>query len=292
MTTCRKILTAVDLGSDTEKVLAYALWLARSGGGKDAEVHLLHVMDYALTPPAYMMPYLEKEKEADRALLQEWEQRISAQGVRAGHTIAAGRLAETFASCFRELSSDILVLGYQSHLIRPSSSERLIRSLAVPLLVVRGEKAEKASLGAVEVKRIVCAVDFSENSRKAAETARSLAEKNAAGLTIVHAVSSLALEKSFAKLREVSEAEKDEYTRHLLREAEENICSFLRGCSEVENFVTIGVPYKAINQTAAERNADLIIMGARGTSRIREVLIGSVSEAVIRSSPCPVLIVR
>lgn len=289
--TCRKILAAVDLGSDTEKVLAYALWLARTCGEKEAEVHLLHVMDYALTPPAYMTPYLEKEKEADRALLQEWEQRVSAQGVRAVHSITAGRLAETFASRFRELASDILVLGHQSHLIRPSSSERLIRSLAVPLLVVRGEKAERASLGTVEVKRIVCAVDFSENSRKAAEAARSLAEKSAAGLTLVHVVSSLALEKSFAKLREISETEKDEYTRHLQREAGENLCSFLRG-GGVENFVTIGIPYKAIIQAAAERDANLIIMGARGISHIREMLIGSVSESVIKSSRCPVLIVR
>ncbi|MBZ0156891.1 MAG: universal stress protein [Alphaproteobacteria bacterium] len=292
MTLWRKILAAVDLGSDTEKVLAYALWLARSSAEGDAEVHLLHVMNYALTPPAYMMPYIEKEREADNALLKEWEQKIASQGIRTDHTFAVGRLVETFTASFRELSSDVLVLGHRSHLIRPSSSERLIRSLPIPLLVVRGGKAEGATLGATAIKRIVCAVDFSENSRRAMEAARSLAEKSSAALIMVHAVSSLTLERSFAKLQEISEAGRNEYIRHLLRGAEESLCSFLAGCSGVERAVTIGVPYKVINQTAAEKDADLIIMGAKGVSYIKEVLLGSVSEAVIKSSPCPVLIIR
>ncbi|MCK7503018.1 MAG: universal stress protein [Desulfobacterales bacterium] len=42
----------------------------------------------------------------------------------------------------------------------------------------------------------------------------------------------------------------------------------------------------------AGKDTDLIVMGARGLSYIGGILLGSVSEAVLKSSPCPVVIVR
>ena len=56
----KKILVGVDLGPKTEPVSAYALWLAKVI--KAAEICLLHVIDYGLTPPTYVIPYLEEEK--------------------------------------------------------------------------------------------------------------------------------------------------------------------------------------------------------------------------------------
>ena len=47
-----------------------------------------------------------------------------------------------------------------------------------------------------------------------------------------------------------------------------------------------------ILKTAKEKNYDLIVMGARGVSKIREILLGSVSFGVVSHSPCPVLIVK
>ncbi len=43
---------------------------------------------------------------------------------------------------------------------------------------------------------------------------------------------------------------------------------------------------------AKELGADLIVMGCRGRHGIRRMIGGSVSDAVIRHAPCPVLVVR
>jgi nucleotide-binding universal stress UspA family protein len=43
---------------------------------------------------------------------------------------------------------------------------------------------------------------------------------------------------------------------------------------------------------ARDSKFDLIVMGARGISRIREILLGSVSDGVIRNAPCPVLVTK
>jgi nucleotide-binding universal stress UspA family protein len=47
-----------------------------------------------------------------------------------------------------------------------------------------------------------------------------------------------------------------------------------------------------INQTAREVGADLIVMGTHGRRGVTRALLGSVTETVVRSAPCPVLTVR
>ncbi|MEM3789229.1 MAG: universal stress protein, partial [Candidatus Bathyarchaeia archaeon] len=47
-----------------------------------------------------------------------------------------------------------------------------------------------------------------------------------------------------------------------------------------------------IVRAAEEGKFDLIVMGARGISRIKELILGSVSDGVIRHAPCPVLVTK
>ena len=61
---------------------------------------------------------------------------------------------------------------------------------------------------------------------------------------------------------------------------------------EVETLLKEGHPAEEILKTAKKGDFDLIVMGARGISRIRGILIGSVSDGVTRHAPCPVLVVK
>ncbi|MGB9740905.1 MAG: universal stress protein [Candidatus Bathyarchaeia archaeon] len=60
----------------------------------------------------------------------------------------------------------------------------------------------------------------------------------------------------------------------------------------VETVLREGNTVQEIVKAAGEGKFDLIVMGARGISRIREILLGSVSDGVLRNAPCPVLIVK
>ena len=60
----------------------------------------------------------------------------------------------------------------------------------------------------------------------------------------------------------------------------------------VQTVVVEGEPAEAITGAAAESGADLIVMGSHGHSQVRHFLLGSVTEAVIRGSEIPVLVVR
>jgi nucleotide-binding universal stress UspA family protein len=287
-----KILSAVDLGPDTERALAYALWLAQKTGDGAGSIAMLYVMDYALTPPAYLIPYMEEERIRSGEELRKWSEKLKGFGIKAEHKIASGRLVETFNAEINELGSDILVLGHKSHLIRPSSSERMIKSLQSPMLIVRGKKSEDASLNNVNIKRILCAVDFSDSSKKALECAAMLSEKSTAELIAVHCISSLKMEQIFQKCKNMSENEKNRCVEETTKDMEGQMTAFLRGYDIKEKIVKTGVPYEMINDAAEQRDADLIVMGARGLSYIKGVILGSVSESVIKSSPCPVMIVH
>ncbi|NTU42880.1 MAG: universal stress protein, partial [Nitrospirales bacterium] len=59
-----------------------------------------------------------------------------------------------------------------------------------------------------------------------------------------------------------------------------------------EVIIKEGVPHEIILAEASAWSADLIVMGARGLSYMQGVILGSVSESVVKSSPCPVMIIH
>jgi nucleotide-binding universal stress UspA family protein len=61
---------------------------------------------------------------------------------------------------------------------------------------------------------------------------------------------------------------------------------------QVETLLKEGHIVQEIIRTAKEGNFDLIIIGGRGLSKIRELLLGSVTDGVIHHAPCPVLVIK
>ncbi len=279
-----KILAGIDLGPDTERVAAYALWLAQVTGA--AGIGLIHVVDYALTPPAYVIPFLEAEKTRLDEALGKWVEKLTSFGTRAEGKIVFGRLIETFRMTMRALGPDIVVVGYKGHSVRASSSERLIKSLEIPLLVVRGKRADDANLGTVAIKKILCAVDFSEHSQKAFELARALTIASGSELDIVHVV------KPFPPRLKARDEIKERYRKDRWDEAQNKMESLIGSANNVRSLIREGTPREVIIQAAEESGAAILFMGARGLSYLRGLLLGSVTDALIKSSPCPVMIVH
>ena len=61
---------------------------------------------------------------------------------------------------------------------------------------------------------------------------------------------------------------------------------------QVETLLVEGHVVEEILKAAKEGNYKLIVIGAKGMSKLTELLMGSVSSSVTRLAPCPVLIVR
>jgi nucleotide-binding universal stress UspA family protein len=61
---------------------------------------------------------------------------------------------------------------------------------------------------------------------------------------------------------------------------------------KISTAVEMGVPFQAILDKAEKENVDLIVMSTHGRTGLRHVLIGSVTERVVREARCPVLSIR
>ncbi|WP_296383042.1 universal stress protein [Winogradskyella sp.] len=140
------------------------------------------------------------------------------------------------------------------------------------------------------MKRIIVPIDFSEHSEFALEAASNIARKYDSELIVLHM-----LELSNAILTAGS-ASLNEEAVFYLKLAEQKFETFLdKPYLEGLNITPIVKHFKVfseVNEVANEHNVNLIVMGSHGASGIKEVLIGSNTEKVVRHSDIPVLVIK
>lgn len=140
------------------------------------------------------------------------------------------------------------------------------------------------------MKKIIVPIDFSEYSENALETASVLARKYNAEIFALHM-----LELSNAVLTSTSEKHDVEAVFYL-KLAEKKFKKFLEkdylNGIKVTPVVKHFKVFSEVNEVAKEHGADLIVMGSQGVSGLKEVLVGSNTEKVVRHSDIPVLVVK
>jgi nucleotide-binding universal stress UspA family protein len=137
-------------------------------------------------------------------------------------------------------------------------------------------------------KRIITAVDGSEHSYRALQYARGLVECFGADLYLVHVfphTSDLLGYEEYEKLV----ARRESAGQEILQAARQELGE--TGVTVHEELLE-GPEAEAILAVAETRQADLIVMGTRGLSSIQGLLLGSVSQKVIRHAHCPVMVVH
>jgi nucleotide-binding universal stress UspA family protein len=145
----------------------------------------------------------------------------------------------------------------------------------------------------IELRRILVPTDFSKFSEVALKYGAALAEKFDSELHLLHVVQDLALFIPEAMAAVPPVAPPVEQFAAAAREALARVVREMGlGELRVQQHVREGTPFYEIIQLAREQAMDLIVMGTHGHSGLVHVLLGSVSEKVVRKAPCPVLTVR
>lgn len=145
----------------------------------------------------------------------------------------------------------------------------------------------------VRIQRMLSPVDFSDNSEHALRYAVALAETFGAELTLLHVVAPImAALPGETALPETLLTDLDELA-DACRERLAQLAGKLAASGlTVQHKVLNGVPFVEIIRYARESGMDLIVMGTHGRTGLGHLLIGSVTERVVRKSPCPVLTVK
>ncbi len=142
----------------------------------------------------------------------------------------------------------------------------------------------------IEFKQIVCPVDFSESSVRAFAYAAALARWYDAQLTVLHVVPTFEPMQVRGDLGDPVQIVTPMAREHVLEEMSRTLnLPLVSPCATP--VAEQGDPQGAIIDQAISKRADLIVMGTHGRRGFKRLLLGSVTEAVLREAPCPVLTV-
>lgn len=145
-----------------------------------------------------------------------------------------------------------------------------------------------------DIKKILFATDFSDNSRYALTFALSFAQRYDAMLYVLHVIQQpsyplgMYAEISFDAMDKFSQSISEAVQKEMQTLKEKD----LTGCSKYECLIVHGTPFLEILRMAKEKNVELIVVGTHGRTGLDHVLFGSTAEKVVRRAPCPVLSVR
>ena len=140
--------------------------------------------------------------------------------------------------------------------------------------------------------KILVPIDFSEKSKYAVKTAAQIGKKIDAKIYLLHLVelpsgivdmgagSNFSIPESMMYLRKVKE-------KILALKA-----AFFNDDQIVKYSIKFQHPYEGIKDYVEKINADLIVMGSKGVSDFEEMIIGSNTEKVVRTSTVPVIVVK
>lgn len=145
-------------------------------------------------------------------------------------------------------------------------------------------------------QRILCATDFSPASGAAVRRAALAADRYGAQLAIVHVVPSSLWDDAGQWLTELAglgsldpdQARADALLR-LQRVADDSAAEAGLGCAAD---VRYGRPAAQIAAAAREFGADLLVIGAHGAHPVRDLVMGSTAQKLLRIAPCPLLVVK
>jgi nucleotide-binding universal stress UspA family protein len=140
----------------------------------------------------------------------------------------------------------------------------------------------------MQLKNILVPVDGSEFSMRAAGYAADMATLTDCEILLLHCL------KSFPSLR--GEPYLQKAINKLLKNAKQLLDPYKKLVQDAgitcADLILEGPAAKAICTVANREKIDLIVMGSRGRSDLEGLLLGSCTHRVLKTSPCPVLVVR
>lgn len=275
MKVLEKILLATDFLQSSDNLITNGIGVAQTF---DSRIFLVHVL-----PPELgnrkVQQFLE---ESAAGKLRSVRERIEQAGVKTGEPmLLLGNHYEKITSAAERIDANLLMIGageiqkgekYQLG----TTAEKIIRRSSKPVLVIKENQP-------FSIKTILCPVDFSRESSRALKNALVAARRFDAKL-IVLSVYEEAVSLKMAPGYDAKEA---------FRKYEEQFNRFLEKFTwhgvSCHKEVIAGKPSVEILQAVHRYHADLLIMGTTGRTGLNRMMMGSVTERVVREVPCSFL---
>jgi len=284
-------LFATDFSPYSDVALGYASAIARQYGARLYGAHVVPSEDYLFTAPDLWPSQIQQEKQLRQEITGRLDEQL--RGISHEVLFGVGDVGTVISQLVGEHEIDLLVVGTHGRtgarkLLMGSVAEKLFRQAACPVLSV-GPNVPSKPANEIRFQRILLATDFGEESLAALPYAISLAEEGQAQLVLLHVVDQPAA--GILDLEEVKAS--------LIRRLKELVPPEAEPWCHVECLVEFGRQFsfsaERILEVAAEREADLIVIGARPThGAVSTVthLTHTKAQQIVAHAACPVLTVR
>lgn len=286
-----KLLFPTDFSETADHAFKQAVALALA---RQAKLHIFHGVLLHSEDPHHLQTALKDyvehlEKEA-LGLLAKKSSELEGKGLRVEiSTARAFSPYDAIAEKAEELEPELIVMGTHGRtgvgkLLLGSVAEKVLRHAPFNVLTLRKDAAIAGESDGLQ--RVLVPVDFTDFSRRALEAARSLVSDQGS-LTVVHVVASPIHPSFYAGgITDLFQVDPD-----LPNRIRGNLEDWL-GDRPGEIVVTEGDAAAEILKTAEKTRAELIVMGTRGLSGLDHILMGSVTERLVRTSKVPVLTIK
>ena len=292
-----RVLCPIDFSECSRHALDHAAAVARQYGSTIAALIVVPPAT-PIIPAGDLGPYplyVISDEDVMR-LRKELEKFVANSAVHVPFTtnVVEGNVVSWIVRRASELPADLIVMGTHGRsgferLLLGSVTERVLMKSPCPVLTVPPHAPAAASSGAV-FSRILCAIDFSAASTKALGVAASLARDSGVRLSVAHVLERFPIYEP-VMMGGPGTPEHDRVASevaHTCIQAE--IPDAIRRTTDITQLVAEGKAYREILQLAKDIRAELIVMGAHGSSPGHHGF-GSTTNQVVRRATCPVLIV-
>jgi len=299
MLSIKRILFPTDFSRCSEQAFSHALYLAKQYG---AELHLLHAIvmyeNSLYCPPNTSSDNREIFQHMKRIARKRQDGMLRSTDVDDIDVKVAQKkcisAAPVIMQYAEEQDIDLIVMGTHGrrglgHLFLGSVAEEVLRCAPCPVLTIREKKQEFAPH---ELKNILVPLDFSDHSKVSLLHAKGIAESYDADLRLLHVVEQRTVPVFYpAGMSSILSAFKKVKER-----SKRAMVSYLEDVGDTKRKVIVSVveghPASDIVKYAKDNQMDMIVIATHGLTGLEHMLIGSVTEKVVRMAHCPVFVVK
>ncbi|OGU57342.1 MAG: hypothetical protein A2V66_03095 [Ignavibacteria bacterium RBG_13_36_8] len=288
----KRILVPIDFSEVSERVVKYALFLAKQYKAKLTLLHAVVLFQEDAEEEKHMhaMEGIINAKESKRRKKIDIHIATSRKkGIKINSVMLRGfSAADVILDHIYANKYDLIVMGTHGRSgfakwVFGSVAEKIVRHSPVPVVSLHKEFRKDV------VNKVLIPIDFSKFSKHAVNTGTEIAKKFKAELTFLHSVEQEAHPEFYASYY-------DSILRINPRLEEKiitNMIKFTRIKPGKANYVVLeGKAHRQIQEYAKKKGVNLIVMATRGMGMLDDLLIGSNAERVVKIAHCPVLTVR
>ncbi len=283
MRSLRTLLLATDFGPASQAVAVVTARLARVFGTRVTPVHVVDVdSDSAL------IDYFRRQ--VGQLMMEPLVTALKQENVELAHPVVlTGPVVDQILRKADEIDADLIVVGAgeprDDGTVSPGPiAEAVIQQARLPVLAIPPGTPPA-------FRQILCPLDGSRTSLRGLKNAIRLAQVFQSQLTVLSVVPEVNWVTAAAEvgsLTHVHEQYADRWEEGFLAALNETDFGDVNWSKDVR----CGSPAREILATAAEKQADLIVMGATGKSGLTRVLLGSTTRRVLGKLPCSLLVVH